>query len=472
MSVKIGVIDVSTFSWLNQNNSEMKEGVVKLDDILLFKKFTPDRTCLLTDKSPTSNPKPLVYRRTLDVDSLINFVNTHCNTYRTESGAINMAGLHREQILQNLFKVSSVTNVKSSDVFKSTSSSCTIASKAQSAECSDHFSNKYKSIPGSSNKQMKKCDRIAVPSKEEFLHSYLKLSTPVVIENAIQHWDAFRKWSNEFLRNMYGNSSVHVKLTPRGEFEGVEHASLWENYDSFEIPLKVKEQLPYPDLVVVRPATANVKFSEFLDLMKKISDEELKNVSAYLEYSSIPEYFPDLEEDIEEFEFTRGVIQRKHLNIWLSDGNTLGKLHFDPFDNLLCQIDGTKEVILFEPHDNQRLYEGHIPEAMLSYNHTNIEFRRKTLLDSTSMVMSPVDITSPDFTRFPKFADTHPLNCTISEGDVLFMPSFWWHEVQSYPNTDTSRNVAVNLWYEPFLTKEFPCPECTLDVNPKYRHLL
>ena len=26
--------------------------------------------------------------------------------------------------------------------------------------------------------------------------------------------------------------------------------------------------------------------------------------------------------------------------------------------------------------------------------------------------------------------------------------------------------------YEPFFRKEFPCPECRLDVNPKYRHLL
>jgi hypothetical protein len=26
--------------------------------------------------------------------------------------------------------------------------------------------------------------------------------------------------------------------------------------------------------------------------------------------------------------------------------------------------------------------------------------------------------------------------------------------------------------YDPFLTKEFPCPTCKLDINPHYRHLL
>ena len=62
------------------------------------------------------------------------------------------------------------------------------------------------------------------------------------------------------------------------------------------------------------------------------------------------------------------------------------------------------------------------------------------------MVMSPVDILKPNYDRFPKFKDARALNCTINEGDVLFMPSFWWHEVQSYPSKQEQRNVAVNFW--------------------------
>ena len=34
-------------------------------------------------------------------------------------------------------------------------------------------------------------------------------------------------------------------------------------------------------------------------------------------------------------------------------------------------------------------------------------------------------------------------------------------------------NVLLTLnRYEPFLKKDFPCPECKLDINPFYRHLL
>lgn len=65
--------------------------------------------------------------------------------------------------------------------------------------------------------------------------------------------------------------------------------------------------------------------------------------------------------------------------------------------NVHFQVSGVKSVRLFEPHDNTRLYEGHIPEAMLSHDKNTNSFRRKTLMDSTSMVMSPVDILKTDF---------------------------------------------------------------------------
>ena len=65
--------------------------------------------------------------------------------------------------------------------------------------------------------------------------------------------------------------------------------------------------------------------------------------------------------------------------------------------NILFQIRGKKELVLFEPHDNTKLYEAHIPEALLGFNSETKEFRRKILMDSTSMVMAPLDIQDPDF---------------------------------------------------------------------------
>ena len=111
------------------------------------------------------------------------------------------------------------------------------------------------------------------------------------------------------------------------------------------------------------------------------------------------------------------------------------------------QISGEKHLTLFDPHHNENLYEAHIPEALLTYSPHTGRFSRQRLLESTSMVMSPVDIESPDLTRFPRFSEARRLECSLGPGDLLFMPAFWWHEVRSRPDQLEGRNLAVNFWW-------------------------
>lgn len=156
------------------------------------------------------------------------------------------------------------------------------------------------------------------------------------------------------------------------------------------------------------------------------------------------------------------------------------------------QVSGEKHLTLFDPHHNENLYEAHIPEAILSFDSTKGRFQRHSLLESTSMVMSPVDIQDPNLEQFPRFEEAGRLECTLRPGDALFMPAFWWHEVQSRPDPVQQRNLAVNFWwvtlclvvtvyrsvfdssdrYEPVFTKEFPCAECRLEFNKFYRRML
>lgn len=50
----------------------------------------------------------------------------------------------------------------------------------------------------------------------------------------------------------------------------------------------------------------------------------------------------DLKDDVAEPDFLRHLLTLERQNVWFSDGNTLGKLHFDEFDNLLCQVCSTR----------------------------------------------------------------------------------------------------------------------------------
>lgn len=151
-----------------------------------------------------------------------------------------------------------------------------------------------------------------------------------------------KKWTTEFLTTKFGHKKVRVAFAPYGEYEGCEKAHHFEDFKDFKIPDVVKSQLPFPDLVVVRPAFVEIPFSTFMGILQSSNDS---NISAYLEYSSIPSLLPELEQDIKEMPFLFGELKRRHLNIWLSNGNTLGKLHFDPFDNFLCQVSQQKILL-------------------------------------------------------------------------------------------------------------------------------
>lgn len=251
---------------------------------------------------------------------------------------------------------------------------------------------------------------------------------------------------------------AHLLTLQWCDAEGVEERALWDETRQNPIPDAVAVQLPFPDLVVVRPAPVDMGFSEFLTLLYTG-----QNLSAYMEYASLDQYMPEMRADILEPSIAGGLLLDQ-TNIWLGDGRTVGKLHFDQYENLLCQVAGEKHITLYPPRDNTALYEGHIPEAQWQYSRPTRTFRRKTLLDSTSMVMSPVDPIRPNLECFPRFATAQPVHCTIRAGDMLFLPSWWWHEVRSAPD-EFARNIAVNFWYSPVFNKEFPCPECPLEFN-------
>ena len=101
-----------------------------------------------------------------------------------------------------------------------------------------------------------------------------------------------------------------------------------------------------------------LKFNDFMNLLNR-SDELGANF--YLEYFPIKEV-PAMMNDIQNFDFaeyssfinyfidyiifyiisiSRSLLRRDMFNVWVGNGRTLGKLHFDPYDNLLVMIAGT-----------------------------------------------------------------------------------------------------------------------------------
>jgi hypothetical protein len=59
--------------------------------------------------------------------------------------------------------------------------------------------------------------------------------------------------------------------------------------------------------------------------------------------------------------------------------------------------------------------------------------------------ISLVDFDEPDFEKYPRFAEAlqHAQTAMLEPGDAIFIPSMWWHHVQSLD----AFNILINHWW-------------------------
>lgn len=108
------------------------------------------------------------------------------------------------------------------------------------------------------------------------------------------------------------------------------------------------------------------------------------------------------------------------INSWFGPGGTVSPLHFDPKDNVLCQVVGAKYLRLYAPEESDKLYpiEG--------------------LLSNTSQVQ----VEDPDHEQFPEFRRAKYVECVLREGEMLYIPPKYWHYVRSL-----STSFSVSFWW-------------------------
>jgi peptidyl-lysine (3S)-dioxygenase / protease len=142
--------------------------------------------------------------------------------------------------------------------------------------------------------------------------------------------------------------------------------------------------------------------------------------------------------------------------------------------------------------------EGYMREAMLEAipeivgNATTGRYRflKRRLLESTSLVHSPIDINllsdsldkkmatkkQEQLQKYPTSQGILTMDCRVNKGEALWLPSYWWHEVTSIPGENKNLsplNIALNIWFDPLFQKEFPCKLCRKKkINQVYATVL
>lgn len=109
------------------------------------------------------------------------------------------------------------------------------------------------------------------------------------------------------------------------------------------------------------------------------------------------------------------------INAWFGPGGTVSPMHFDPRENILAQIFGSKYVRLYSPQYSDYLYPN-----------------EEGLMTNTSQV----DVENPDLDQFPRFAEAPYVECVLNAAEMLYIPQKWWHYVRSL-----EPSFSVSFWF-------------------------
>jgi hypothetical protein len=233
-------------------------------------------------------------------------------------------------------------------------------------------------------------ERIECPSAAELRQRFVRARKPVVLRGAADRWPARGRWSPEYFASQFGDALVRTYAMPHGE---------------------------------IRLDTATGFVLHEMRVRDYVAHVRDDGPVAYYLRAPIAGTLAALADDVRTPEVCRRVPRPKR-NLWFAKRGTVTRLHFDLPHNLFAQVYGRKRFILFAPAESSRLY-------------------RHPWTSSVPHV-ARADPERADDARFPLFREAHGWHCELEPGDVLFIPSRWWHHARAIEHC-----ISVNFWFLP-----------------------
>ncbi|MFL0353231.1 cupin-like domain-containing protein [Xanthomarina sp. GH4-25] len=228
--------------------------------------------------------------------------------------------------------------------------------------------------------------RVKSISKQDFIKHYYKPQKPVVVEQFIEDWPAFSKWTLDYFKEIAGEKMVSLyDDRPVSYSDGFNEAHA-------EMPLK-----DYIHLL----QNGSTKYRIFLwNILKEVP--ELQNDYKY----------PDL-----------GLKLLKKLPMLFFGGkDSYTFMHYDiDLANIFhFHFEGEKEVILFDQNQSKYLYK--IPHALIT--------------------REDIDFSNPDVVKWPALKQAKGFKTQLNHGDMLYMPEGYWHYMK-YKTTGFSLSLRA-----------------------------
>jgi len=217
-------------------------------------------------------------------------------------------------------------------------------------------------------------DRVHTISKKEFFEKYYKPQRPVLIENLIEDWPAYSKWTIEYFQEHAGDQIV--PLYNSEPTKGKQNSAA---------PVQEMKLFDYLELLKSQPTDLRIFFFNILD-----------NIPKFLEDIR----YPDI-----------GLKFFKRLPVMFFGGGgsrVLPHYDMDLSDLFHFHFHGHKSVTLFSPEQTKYLYK--VPFAV-----HNLEI---------------INMDNPDFSNYPALELAEGMQVEMKHGDALYMPSGYWHYIK------------------------------------------
>jgi len=244
-------------------------------------------------------------------------------------------------------------------------------------------------------------------SYSEFSRDYMYANRPVIVTDALDRWKALSRWTPQFFKETFGGMRFEISNFEEGQLRETGHRIVEYNMAQF-IDRVLESTVENP-----APYFRNRILYELFPSLK----QDIEPLPAYFEPNWLPERY--LVGHVEEV-LNRGAAIELYIG---GKGGSFPVLHYDGVGThaFLMQIYGRKQFIVFPPDQEQYLYPSPLKQNI-----------------------SLIDIDRPDLERFPLFTKALPITFVLEPGELLFVPSRWWHTTKMLMPSITLSINTVN----------------------------
>jgi hypothetical protein len=253
---------------------------------------------------------------------------------------------------------------------------------------------------------IKPLKRVADISDEQLFREYIKPGIPVVLAGKAKDWECVKTWSPRWLAERYGDIPMtYLHSTPDEMLKGN-----WGFVDG-----------KFGDVLEAIETGDRTKYLRFSPLLH--THPELLN-GYYLKWLKTLRHW-----------FSQG----KKLQLFIGPKDSKTDWHCDIEYNLYTQIYGTKHWYLSAPKNDPYFDPLNLGKAYFT---------------------SAFDPASPDFERFPLVGLAEIYETTLEPGDIMYIPTSWWHQVEN-----KSATVAVAFrWFNTYRSIEMSFIQTLLTI--------